>query len=449
MAKKRESIDDMIDAHVWMRRQKARLNRPLALDDVSDALLAENRPPHKAKERRERRKRGQFLPLSARGCRSLFQSEELPDRLLASNQKQHMDMLDKRRALYRSLEKIRDKPLLVYVTSTRGGSEGQMSADSVAEIQTQLQALPKGTKELDLLLASVGGDPTVAWRIVSLIRERCDKFSVLVPDAAYSAATLVVLGADEIVMHPNGNLGPTDPQITVPRKQQNDEIRFGSEDLTAYLTFVKENVSAENEVVLGEAFKKFCEDAGSSIAIGVVARGSRLSLAMGEKLLQLHMTGEAKSKAKKIAETLTKDFFHHGYPVNRSEAKEIGLKVSNGNAEVEDLMWRIWSNLRDDLRLREPFNPVGLLKANPSCAPLFAPVPIANLPANLPPDVLQQLVNQMLAQCGISSVPPTAFENVHALVESSRVASRFVTKGTILASRLRTLNFSGTTSRME
>jgi hypothetical protein len=316
-----------------------------------------------------------------------------------------------------------------------------MSADSVAEIQTQLQALPKGTKELDLLLASAGGDPTVAWRIVSLIRERCDRFSVLVPDAAYSAATLVVLGADEIVMHPNGNLGPTDPQITFKRKQQNDEIRFGSEDLTAFLNFVKENVSAKNEVVVGEAFKKFCEDAGSSIAIGVAARGSRLSLAMGEKLLQLHMTGEAKSKAKKIAETLTKDFFHHGYPVNRGEAKEIGLKVSKGDGEIEDLMWKIWSNLRDDLRLREPFNPVGLLKGNPACAPLFAPVPVANIPANLPPDVLQQVVTQMLAQGGISGVPPTSFENVHALVESSRVASRFVTKGTIIASRLPDLNF--------
>jgi hypothetical protein len=316
-----------------------------------------------------------------------------------------------------------------------------MSADSVAEIQSQLQALPKGTKELDLLLASVGGDPTVAWRIVSLIRERCDKFSVLVPDAAYSAATLVVLGADEIVMHPNGNLGPTDPQITVKRKQHNDEVRFGSEDLTAYLAFVKDNVSAKNEVVLGEAFRKFCEDAGSSLAIGVAARSSRLSLAMGEKLLQLHMTGDAKSKAKRIAETLTKDFFHHGYPVNRSEAKEIGLKVSPGNAEIEDLMWRIWSNLREDLRLREPFNPVGLLKANPACAPLFAPVPVANLPANLPPEVLQQLVNQLLAQGGISYVPPTEFENVHAVVESARVASRFVTKGTIIASRLPDLNF--------
>jgi hypothetical protein len=42
MAKKREPIDDLIDAHVWMRRKESRLNRPLMLDNVPDELLAES-----------------------------------------------------------------------------------------------------------------------------------------------------------------------------------------------------------------------------------------------------------------------------------------------------------------------------------------------------------------------------------------------------------------------
>jgi excisionase family DNA binding protein len=42
MAKKREPIDDLIDAHVCLRRQESCLNRrPLTLDDVPDELLAE------------------------------------------------------------------------------------------------------------------------------------------------------------------------------------------------------------------------------------------------------------------------------------------------------------------------------------------------------------------------------------------------------------------------
>jgi hypothetical protein len=43
MPRKREPIDDMIDAHVWMRRQEARLNQPLTLDGVRDELPADNR----------------------------------------------------------------------------------------------------------------------------------------------------------------------------------------------------------------------------------------------------------------------------------------------------------------------------------------------------------------------------------------------------------------------
>jgi hypothetical protein len=48
MAKKREPIDDLIDAHVWMRRQEARLDRRLLiLDGVPYKRAADNRPPRK------------------------------------------------------------------------------------------------------------------------------------------------------------------------------------------------------------------------------------------------------------------------------------------------------------------------------------------------------------------------------------------------------------------
>src|SRR5207302_11389219 len=160
-------------------------------------------------------------------------------------------------------------------------------------------------------LVSQCGEPTVAWRIVSMIRERVEKFSVLVPQAAFSAATLIVLGADEIVMHPNGNLGPTDPQVTRAGKQPGEAVRFGSEDLTGFLKFAKDNVGLKEESLIAQAFQRFCDEVGA-VAVGIAARGALLSVAMGEKLLQLHMKGEGKAKAKAIAEKLTKDFFHHG-----------------------------------------------------------------------------------------------------------------------------------------
>ena len=109
--------------------------------------------------------------------------------------------LRERLELYRQVEAKRKRPLIVYVTSNRVNASGLIASDSVAEVLDQLQRLPPGTTELDFLIVSDGGDPTVAWRIVSLIRERAANFSALVPQAAYSAATLIVLGADEVVMH--------------------------------------------------------------------------------------------------------------------------------------------------------------------------------------------------------------------------------------------------------
>jgi hypothetical protein len=356
-------------------------------------------------------------------------------------------------ALYREIEVRRQRPLIVYVTSERVGADGQIGADAVREMHYQLEALPADATALDLLLVSNGGDPTVAWRIVSLIRERVKKLSVLIPQAAYSAATLIALGADEIVMHPNGNLGPTDPQITVRTKRAPDgpveEIKFGSEDLSAFLRFAREEVGLSDQAHLLKVFAKFCEAVGA-IPIGVAARSSQLSLSMGEKLLLLHMTSDAeKQKARAIAETLTKDFFHHGYPVSRTEAENIGLRIAKRDADIESLIWRIWLDVADELLVREPFLPMKILKASPQTAPLFAPVPQAVIPANLPPAIAQQALTQVLAQVQVQQVPPVPFETIHAVIESPRYASRFLIRGNLFATRLPDLQIKITQTKEE
>jgi len=323
--------------------------------------------------------------------------------------------LKERIKLYKAIEAERKRPLIVYVTSTRRNAEAQIARDAISEVLTQLQALPEGTKSIDLLLGSNGGDGTVAWRIVSLIRERVDSFAVLVPHAAFSAATLITLGADEIVMHPHGNLGPTDPQITNRAKN----VQFGSEDLAAFLKFARDEVGLTDQLPLLELFKQFSAEVGF-VGIGVAARSSQLSQTMGEKLLRLHMKSESQmQKAKLISEALNTKFFHHGYPLSRSEAKEIGLPVAPCNPTVEDIMWKIWLDVEEEMKLREPFSPVSILKNDPACAALFAPV----VPG--------------AAQAG---VPAAKMQQIAALMESCRVATRVVVEGDILAMRLPDLN---------
>jgi len=116
---------------------------------------------------------------------------------------------------------------------------------------------------------------------------------------------------------------------------------------------------------------------------------------------------------------LSKRFFHHGYPVSRSEAKEIGLPVSASNSTIEDLMWKVWLDIELELKFREPFSPVSILKNNPACAGLFSPV----VPG--------------AAQLGIPSAP---YAQIASVMESHRHATRYILEGDILAMRLPDLN---------
>jgi ClpP class serine protease len=84
-----------------------------------------------------------------------------------------------------------------------------MAMDSVRKIFEHLRTIgkPKDQVKVDLFLHSNGGDGTVPWRLVTLIREYANRLGVLVPFRAFSAATLTALGADTIVMHPMGIAG--------------------------------------------------------------------------------------------------------------------------------------------------------------------------------------------------------------------------------------------------
>lgn len=100
-------------------------------------------------------------------------------------------------ALIKKIQKQRGTHLISYITSTRPNLEVEMSMDAIRRIYDHLRLIgqPKDTARVDLFLHSNGGDGTVPWRLVTLIREYTNSFSVLVPFRAFSAATLTCLAA--------------------------------------------------------------------------------------------------------------------------------------------------------------------------------------------------------------------------------------------------------------
>lgn len=336
-----------------------------------------------------------------------------------------------RTELYRQIAEIRKRPVISYVTSFRPNANASIASDVISHFLKQISEIPAEIDSIDLLIISYGGDPTVAYRIVNLLRERFKKFGVLLPYTAYSAATLISLGADEIVMHPFANLGPVDPQLSY--KHQDKEIHFGSEDLRNFLDFVKCDVGVSDQEQLQKSFELACKEVGA-IPIGIAKRSSQLALSMGEKLLSSHMSDS--NKAKTIAETLNKSFYHHGYPLGPSEAKKIGLPVVNPPEDLRILLHKVLLSFESEMKFDSPFNPLETVLSDPQTAALLAPVSQIQLPANLPQQLLQQAYNQVLQQINVAQIPPIDYNLFIACVESVFGRSHFKIDGKIFANRL-------------
>ena len=346
-----------------------------------------------------------------------------------------------RRKLYQELEAYRKHPVISYITSVRPNAVGNIASDAVRQFVKQLELLKETPKEIDLLINSNGGDGLTSWRLITLLREylgKEGKITCLVPFCAFSAATLIAVGCDEIFMHPWASLGPVDPQLTVFSKEGPQQ--FAYEDVLAYTNFLKEEagITEQNEKV--ELLSPLVNQIAPS-TIGMAKRASMQSITMAEKLLKLHMTGTEAQNAEVIAQKLSKSFFSHGHAVTKTEAKQLGLKISNDNAEIERIIWEIYTDFENEMKMCEPFNPHNEYFSKPEVAFMLEPPPLVNLPGNIDPQAAQQIFNNVIN----SSIKPGAsvdYKLLHASIESINHSEMFISRGKIMGTRLPDLSYN-------
>ncbi len=123
-----------------------------------------------------------------------------------------------RQGIYAELEEELGRAVVSFFTSFRFPvSIEDADADMLEGILQKLD-LSKG---LDLILNSPGGDGLAAERIINICRNYSGtgEYRVVVPNKAKSAATMVCLGASEILMGPSSELGPVDPQLIFSDEQ--------------------------------------------------------------------------------------------------------------------------------------------------------------------------------------------------------------------------------------
>lgn len=89
--------------------------------------------------------------------------------------------------------------------------------------QEELPNIPRG-EPIGILLESPGGDADTAYRVGRLLQRRSgNKLTVIIPQYAKSAATLLALAGSRLVMAENAELGPLDVQLFDPQREE-----FGS-----------------------------------------------------------------------------------------------------------------------------------------------------------------------------------------------------------------------------
>jgi hypothetical protein len=110
---------------------------------------------------------------------------------------------------------LRGRDVLVYaakISNQNPDVNPSIEFDDTISILDQLSYLSGDT--LDFILESGGGSGEVAEEIIRIIRDKYPHLSVIVPGWAKSAATIMSMAADEILMGKGSALGPIDSQIT-------------------------------------------------------------------------------------------------------------------------------------------------------------------------------------------------------------------------------------------
>ena len=267
--------------------------------------------------------------------------------------------------LIRKIEESRNSKVLVYFTGDRRSFPSRIAEDAVLPLYKHLLALEEAgpkTERIDLFLYTRGGDVSVPWRIVTIIREFCRDFSILVPYKAHSAGTMIAMGADRIVMSKKAELSPIDPTLaravigesTVPPPE------ISVEDVSSYISFMRERANITDQSAIAQVISQLASNL-TPLTLGSVNRQYSHIRLVARKLLTSRKEKFEEGKIGTIIEALTEKMYSHGHAIGRTEAAELGLPVDKPDDNLETLIWTLYQEYERLLQLAEPIDPEELL----------------------------------------------------------------------------------------
>lgn len=279
------------------------------------------------------------------------------------------------------LAAARKRPVLALVSPHMTRAKLAAYCDAVA-------SLPEGAPA-DVVLSSHGGCIDTAYCVARALGRRRAPITVFVPLCAKSAATMVALVADELVVGPLGELGPIDAQFD--RKRQADfsarcsELAFPKaldEASEAAIDLFEESLTrivsrsgmtpydgaTKAAGLVGELMGRVYAQI-DPIRVAEASRSLEVATALGERLLRRYRPAVGPDRARTLLGRLTYGYPCHGFPLDLEELAELELPVRGPEgAEAESLerMSRVLLPREEEVELVEVVQPKLVAKRGPS-----------------------------------------------------------------------------------
>ena len=239
-----------------------------------------------------------------------------------------------RQALIKRIQARTGRRLICYVS----GRDCMIDERDTVPFVDLLHNVPPA-ENLDLLLHTSGGDPDSAEKLMRMLQSRVEsaELRIIVPDFAKSAGTLMVLGADSVVMSDVSELGPIDPQVRLSGAWLSAQNYLDAYNEHAE-TLEQEPQNVAAQIMLGKLDPitfKLCE---------VVIRRARQS---AEYLLKRGMFRNGGNWSQTVSELLdTTRWLSHSQMISWRDAEDpvIGLNVEylGYDSEIWQDYWRLY-----------------------------------------------------------------------------------------------------------
>jgi len=260
-----------------------------------------------------------------------------------------------RRKYLRELAEHTGRPVIVYASAWL---EGRPVADQTAiSVSTRdmmgfmeaVHGLAKGP--LDLILHSPGGDQNAAETLMKYLRDQgFGPIRAIVPISAMSAATMMALCCDEVLMGHHSQLGPIDPQFTLMTPE--GPRASPAQAILDQFDQAKQECAAQPQAIAAwlPILRSYAPGLLSQCVSAQEGAEQMVSTAMQAHMFAGLPEPERAAQAKKVAEWFNDHKTHrsHGKPLRYEDVRDQGVRVSllEDDGELQDRVLSAWHGIQ-------------------------------------------------------------------------------------------------------